>query len=158
MKQLYIVYSQENNVICIVDNIQDEEYLMNVVSDFYDVKFLAIQRYPGNSAKEVRFKLHGWEFDAPVLYSIILQQVELKSDPEEYNPGPEGNDSKTHALIMGINFNTLREQISDLSSVFEPDHSRACQGVASLLSSLQEAVVLDGLVSKEEVLGAKAGE
>ena len=83
-------------------------------------------------------------------------------------PAPEDNDSKTHAVIMGIDWNSinlykerLKEVIKDNSGVIRSPYITTGQlnsigDVLSLLDSLQDAVVEDGLFTEKQVFGAES--
>lgn len=91
------------------------------------------------------------------------EETKLWDLAKDYTPpASEDNDSKTHAAIMGIDWKMLRWQkevlfeFSKMEGNFNiTELENSCEGILSLLDSLQDAVVEDGLFKEEEVFAAE---
>lgn len=75
-------------------------------------------------------------------------------------PAPQDNDSKTHAVIMEIDWNLLRDSKQLLLGIqniqnLSVEQNYFMKGVLSLIDCLQNAVVEDGLFKEEEVFAAE---
>lgn len=161
----YILYSHENNVICIIDNPLDHELILAEVTKLYNITNTSVKHVlPEDGGKTTYIVIEGTEYDRVCNWSVVLRETYQATEPGEYNPSAKDNDSRTHAAIIGIDWKLLREQKThlfetvnstfDLNDIF-PIYQEAIEGIIVLLDSLQDAVVEDGLFTQEEVFGAE---
>lgn len=116
MKNLYIVFSQENNIICIIEDKDNKELIQEKVKAFYDleeVEEITVEQNWNDAINHMSYRVKGIELSDEVEYVIRLEQSYLAKQLVDgnflegfkklINPKPINKEIRDLFISMGCN-------------------------------------------------------